>query len=128
MIKRAFFLGTILALTLFLGCKKKAEIKLLGTWHLIEVSVDGLTGNGIYVPVASSKIIKMYDNGYYAANGNLCYMTTEIDENNSGVYSEGIIHAGDCFQNNPLTYEINGNEMILHYPCYEACSHKYIKL
>lgn len=55
-------------------------------------------------------------------------MSVEANISTNGTYNEtdSTINSTNC-NNSTIKYELNGNTLILNYPCFEACKAKYVK-
>ena len=116
----------LLFLSLFISCKKKERDSLTGTWELKEVLMDPGNGSGVLTAVGSDKNLVFHTNGNVNSNGIICDMSIESNTSTSGTYSENdsTIISTTC-QNLVIKYEVNGDTLILIYPCFEACKAKY---
>ena len=127
-------LVAILTATAFLvilsACDKHDRSELEGEWQLIEVLADPGDGSGTFQAVSSNKIIEFNSNGTLTSNGDLCTMTSSSGSATSGTYElvDSTITAGCVNAGMPITFKHVGNELIVNYPCFEACQHKYKKL
>jgi hypothetical protein len=116
----------LLFLSLLISCKKKERDSLTGTWELKEVLMDPGNGSGVFTAVSSDKNLVFHTNGNVNSNGIICDMSIESNTSTSGTYSENdsTIISATC-QNLIIKYELNGDTLILIYPCFEACKAKY---
>lgn len=121
------------------SCNKEVKDKdryssaeeITGTWKLIEALADPGDGSGTYQPVTSDKIIQVYSDSSFVSNGNMCTMNSDTTGSASGFFidTENInLTPGSCWGGFPLSYEHNGNQLIIRYNCIEGCSQKYVKL
>ncbi len=125
------FLLTLL-LTLCFSCKKKEEIcntGIIGTWQLIEAIGDPGDGSGTWQPVTSAKTITFASGGHVSSNGKLCTMSSDADGPTHGTYSdiEKYIVGDDC-TSWKIQYELDGNTLVLRFPCIEACAMRFRKI
>ena len=99
-------------------------------WHLVEQLLDPGDGSGVFVPVESEKIIELSSDSSFLSNGSMCSMTSASNEPSTGFYSSTEFIPDNCSNQGMLTilYEINDDEMILRYQCFEACAQKYTKI
>ena len=102
---------------------------LVGSWKLIAILADPGNGSGVFNPVISNKTIVFDNNGNLSSNGTICDMSTDSNTSSTGNYIEAntSIISSSC-QNLTIKYELNGNTLILNYPCIEPCKAKYIKI
>ena len=98
--------------------------KLINEYKLIEILADPGDGSGIYQSVKSTKTIKFYSNNTFISNGDICSLSITSNSISKGTYSikELKIFTTNC---DSLNFEINGEELILKYPCFEPCLAKY---
>ena len=134
---------SILLLTLVLGlagCEKDtilATSNIVGEWKLAEVK----EGSGIIVgqpvvfePVQSDKKIVFSTDGTFSANGDMCFFSsTGVGTENTGSFYESLqtIEPDNCQSaaaSSGITYILDGDTLIIYYPCIEECEHKYYKL
>lgn len=122
--------------------KPNEETKLLGKWQVIEHLLDPGDGSGTFQPVASQRVIEFFLDGSVKVNGNLCFLSTDVGEEQTGTYEitsdpradtthDGeIIPDDDCnseFYKIVFDISADGN-LILWYPCIEPCGEKFEKL
>lgn len=119
----------LVILSLFTSCKKKDGGSLTGTWELQEVLMDPGNGSGVFTAVSSDKNLVFHTNGNVNSNGIICDMSIESNTSTSGTYSknDSTIISATC-QNLIIKYELNGDTLILIYPCFEACKAKYTRV
>lgn len=115
------------------------EKDLLGTWRLVEQYVDPGDGSGDFQPVNSDKRVTFTANSTYSANGSLCFIDTDSNEEVSGTYeineenlaefsSENYLIPEDCnFEGAKVFIHFDGSDLILSYLCIEGCAQKYRK-
>ena len=116
----------LLALTLLLSCSKESKTdssSILGEWTLTEMLMDPGDGSGVFNPVSNGKNLRFFANGFVSSNGDICSLSADADGSTSAQYSmsDSTINAS-CFD---LNFDLNGDELILHFPCIEPCSAKY---
>jgi hypothetical protein len=130
--KRSYFILFLATLTL-LGCKKEGDgivfedhIEAFDSYLLTEILADPGDGSGTFQPVNSEKVVELHPDGTITSNGDLCRMTNEIGVSSTGTYSlvDSTFSSADC---NDISFELNGNEMIVYYQCIEACRGKFLK-
>ena len=108
-----------------------SEKKAIKTWKLIEILADPGDGSGQFEPVNSNRVITFYNDGTFGSNGDICEMTTSSDFPSTGFYdnSNTTIWSPECFNSGlDMTYDIEGQLLIINYPCFEPCRAKYIEL
>lgn len=125
------------SLFLILSCSKDnddrtiAVTELIGNWKLIEIYADPGDGSGDFMPVESDKSVKFATDNVISSNGNLCFMSIESDSPSEGTYSAEAqtFSIGDCgIVATSSSFEIVGANLIISYPCIEACQEKYVKI
>lgn len=120
----------ILCLSMF-SCQEKNNGPLIGTWQLTEQLIDIGDGKGTFVQSEGGKTIEFRKDGTVVSNGSLCGMGGEAGQNSTGKYSveTGEIISGNCGPGAlPVKFQLKGEELILNYPCIEACGEKYRKV
>jgi hypothetical protein len=109
------------------------EVSLIGNWKLIEFLADPGDGSGTFQTITSDKTLNFDINGEITSNYSLCNMLVIVEpQTSNGTYSTttGIIDVPNCFNDSPLTinFEISSaGNLIMSYPCIEACQEKYVK-
>ncbi len=132
-------LSLLVTVALFISCNNDddstpQEVSLIGNWRLIEFLADPGDGSGTFQTITSDKMLTFNSNGEITSNYSLCSMLEIVSpQASSGTYSTttGIIDAPSCFNDSPLTigFEVsNEGNLIISYPCIEACQEKYIKI
>lgn len=111
------------------SCKKEEDPALVNKWHLIEQLADPGDGSGTFQPVSSNKTVEFFEDGTITSNGSLCGMSSEVGSGSSGTYStaDSTITVDNCGFDppNPMTFEMQGENLIINYPCIEPCREKY---
>lgn len=132
----------ILFTLLLIGCTsndKKQKIgntELLGSWKVIEQLADPGDGSGTFQPVTYNRTVEFFSNGTISASGTLCYMGTENNPSSGSFvltpeneFNDGEITPTDCsYTEARIYFKIEGENLILWYPCIEGCGEKLIKL
>jgi len=105
---------------------------IVGKWHLIEELMDPGDGSGTFQPVSSNKEIRFFNNGTFEANGEMCGMANQASSTHTGTYdtSTETFSPDNCMSTAPISYKysVNGNTLILIYPCTCGCQQKYERL
>lgn len=106
------------------------ETTLLGKWQLTEILADPGDGSGKFRDIKSNKIVQFNDDGTVESNEEFCKFTTQPSSADSGVYSieENKISAFCSDLEGTVYFELKNSKLILHYPCFEGCSEKYVKM
>ena len=123
----------LISAVLFHACEKDdqtTDTYIIGKWKLIEVLADPGDGSGTFHSVNSNKIIEFHADGTISSNGSICDMSVEADEASTGLYSleDHTISSSDCsYSPLKITFEFQGSNLILNYPCIEPCRAKYKK-
>lgn len=130
-----FLLFCLPVFCLFLTACEKENISestdIVGSWRLVESLADPGDGSGTFEPVDSDRQITFAIDGSYTSTGNLCNFSLQVEEPSQGLYfpGENRLEPEECFTigGTPITYEQNGEELIISYLCIEPCQHKYRK-
>ncbi len=105
---------------------------IVGEWKLIEELIDPGDGSGTFQAITSNKEIKFCDDGTFEANGEMCTMENQASSTHEGTYdaSTETFSPNYCMMMAPLSYgySVNGNTLILSYPCIEGCQQKYSRI
>ena len=125
---------TILAVALVLLSCNDDEIvapELIGTWQLSEVLADPGDGSGTFTPVESNRTVTFLSSGKVESSESLC--PGEISQGKGiGIYSLQdstiIATCPDQEISINMTFTIEEANLILIYPCIEACAEKYVKV
>lgn len=105
--------------------------KAIKTWRLIEILADPGDGSGQFETVDSDRVITFYNDETFGSNGNICEMNESSDFPITGFYDNSnlTIWSPECFDSGlDMTYEINGEILIINYPCFEPCKAKFTEL
>lgn len=104
-----------------------ADVDLIGNWKLVEVYSDPGDGSGNFEAVDSEKTIEFKIDGTLSANGELCVLNSDANTPVNGTFSvsDFTINTPNCLT---LTFEQNGNALIISIPCIEPCLAKYRKI
>jgi hypothetical protein len=109
--------------------EESSTINEIGSWKLIAILADPGDGSGVFQPVLSDKTTTFETNRTISCTGNLCDLSIGSTLNTSGTYSSNnaTIQTTNCNQLQ-LTYEIEGNTLIINYPFIETCKAKYSRI
>ena len=117
---------SLLIIVALASCDKEPciETDLIGEYRLAEMLMDPGDGSGTFQPVNSDKTIEFHNDGTVTSNGDLCFMTIEANSPTSGTYSitDSTISITGC---SDLAFELENDDLIIHYPCIEGCSAKF---
>ncbi len=103
----------------------------LGKWKLVESLIDPGDGSGTFEPIVGDYNIEFLSNGNVVSNYSLCTMNPTSGDRFTAPYfaDDNHIIPNNCFPDGyNITYQIEGENLILHYPCIEACAHKFIRI
>ena len=108
------------------SCSQDETTQLIGKWKLIERLLDPGDGSGTFQPVNSNKIIEFHSDSTITSNGEICTYGMESDSTTTGTYSlvDFTISSSNCTN---LSFELNGNDLIINYGCIEWCKAKFLK-
>lgn len=113
-----------------LSCQEKNDNALIGKWQLVEQLIDIGDGSGSFVPTETGKTVEFREDGTVVSSGSLCGMGGQPGQQGAGAYS---VETGEITPDNcptgqlPVKFELQDGELILYYPCIEACGEKYRK-
>ncbi|MCJ8292033.1 MAG: hypothetical protein HRT58_19300 [Crocinitomicaceae bacterium] len=117
------------------SCNKQAcasSTGIVGEWELIEELIDPGDGSGTFQPISSNKEIKFCDDGTFEANGEMCMMENQASSTQEGTYdvTTNTFSPNSCMIMAPMSYSysVNGDVLILTYPCIEGCQQKYCRI
>lgn len=108
------------------------DADIVGDWKLIEMLSDPGDGSGSFNEVDSDFVISFVDDGTFTANGDFCNMLDVSGSPSTGIYSEteSTITPEFCEGSIPnwnYSFVINGDKLIIYFPCIEPCAAKYLK-
>ena len=116
--------------SLFISCNDDDNDPqtLVGSWRLTAVWLDPGDGSGEFQSVTDGSTLNFSSDGETVTiSTSFCNATNE----NTATYSEvdGTITLPECGNFTPYTiyFEIIASDLILSYPCIEACQYKYNK-
>jgi hypothetical protein len=106
---------------------------LIGKWVLIEELMDPGDGSGTFQPITSDKVVEFKNDGTFDANGDMCGLSNQSDgTNHTGTYDTATetFSPNNCMSMAPMSYQykLDGNYLILTYPCICGCQQKYKRL
>jgi hypothetical protein len=110
-----------------LGFSQSIDKKYVGDWVLIEAYVDPGDGSGTFRKADSKKNIVISADGKIESNVNLCYWSLEQSEPTKGKLTESnkeLIFEG-CKSTLKVIYRVEGEYLVVYYPCKEGCAEKY---
>ncbi|MBC3846466.1 hypothetical protein H8K90_08750 [Winogradskyella echinorum] len=130
--KLSFILICILLVCCNSDDSNSDDAELIGDWRLIELLSDPGNGSGSFNSVESDFIITFLSDGTFTANGDFCNMLDETNSPSTGIYSEieFTITPDNCENSIPnwnYAFVINGDKLIVNFPCIEPCKVKYQK-
>lgn len=133
--KKFFFV--LVTISMLLSCsednsRKSETNEFLGKWKMTETLIDPGDGSGTYVPVSGEYFLEFFPNGTVGTN----YMLCTLSGTNTGSYTslyfadEQYIQSQTCNANQDfqIYYQMEGENLILNYPCIEACQVKFIRI
>lgn len=107
----------------------------LGKWKLTQTLFDPGDGSGVYVDVDSNdnREIEFLSNGNVISNYALCFENPDqpLIDNFSAPYfaDDDYILPNDCFpEGYNIEYRLQGENLILSYPCIEGCLYKFVRI
>lgn len=136
----------ILSILLMFGCssddsKPTTNTSLIGKWKLIEQYFDPGDGSGDFQTVESQRIIEFFNDETVKINGDFCFMSSEIGDVETGVFTvtsdeasdttfDGEITPDTCGSGNVKVFfnlQANGS-LVLWFSCIEGCAQKFKKI
>lgn len=136
----------VISMLFVFGCssdegKPNETDRLLGKWKLIEQLLDPGDGSGTFKPINSERVIEFFSDGSVTINGELCFMASEVGDEESGTYEltsdpradtkyDGEIIPNTCTSRSAKVYfdlSLSGH-LILWYQCIEPCGQKFQKI
>ena len=129
--KKAIFIAATFLILFSGSCQKNKPTAIIGKWKLTEELIDIGDGKGQFKKTETQQIIEFFEDGNFTSTTSLCQMPSENAKNGTGTFStkENKIIPGNCAEpNRDITFEINGQELILHLPCIEPCAQKYVRI
>lgn len=129
-------IGLLALIFLLLSCsddttRPTESAEFLGKWGLSEILMDPGDGSGTFRPVDTFSSIEFLPNGKITSNYSLCPSYTGSETYFATTYNAGdnTISLKDCdMENYTISYSISEGNLILSYPCIEACEYKFERL
>ncbi|MEE9361537.1 MAG: hypothetical protein V3U92_02965 [Cellulophaga sp.] len=100
-----------------------------GKWKLVAQLVDPGDGSGTFQDITSNKIIEFKANKTILSNRDICHMLSTKDSTTHATYNnKHEIISSSCSNQiwNP-SFLLKDNDLIISYPCIEACKEKYTR-
>ncbi|MCF6131040.1 hypothetical protein [Flavobacterium wongokense] len=116
------------------GNAKSESADILGQWKVIEILVDPGDGSGTFEPYTEDWKMTFSDDGHIYSYYSLCDPTIHASGDTffgfPYIASANRVVTEDCFNegNWQLTYELVGENLILHYPFTEEVSYKFVRV
>lgn len=122
----------MISLLLVFSCDKDEteDANLVGRWELIEVLADPGDGSGTFQNVSSDKYLEFNADSTITSNGQICDMTLTSSQSSSGTYSllDSTLTSSACNDSTmKIKFSVQGSNLIVYYPCIEACQAKFEK-
>lgn len=113
--------------------RKSESSEFLGKWKLTQTLFDPGDGSGVFVDVDSNdnREIEFSNNGNVISNYSLCLDNPTPGNSFTAPYfaDEDYIIPNDCFPvGYNIEYRIQGENLILSYPCVEGCLFKFVRI
>ncbi|MFD0860728.1 hypothetical protein ACFQ1M_00800 [Sungkyunkwania multivorans] len=103
--------------------------ELVSKWKLTEQLADPGDGSGEFEPVSIDRTLSFYADGTVTSDGDLCVLFLTNENSSSGTYtSEHILPANCVSSDYRIVYEIENDELLLYFPCFEPCVQKYRRI
>jgi len=113
--------------------RKSESSDILGKWKLTQTLFDPGDGSGVYVDVEANdnREIEFTNNGNVISNYSLCLDNPTTGTSFTAPYfaDEDYILPNNCFPDGfNIEYQIQGESLILSYPCVEGCLFKFVRI
>ncbi len=121
--------------------KPSEDNQLLGKWQLIEQLLDPGDGSGTFQTINSERVIEFFSDGTLKINGELCFMASEVGEEERGTYQITSDHTADTTHDGEIIPNTSDSRsakvyfdlplsghLILWYQCIEPCGQKFQKI
>jgi hypothetical protein len=134
--KRYFSLLILLAC--FISCSKDSSPKsespdILGAWKVTEILIDPGDGSGTFEPYPEDWSLYFNTDGYIGTEFSLCDPTFHAPQGTSYgflyIADENRIVTNGCHgESFTLTYRLDGENLILHYPGDVTREYKFVRI
>lgn len=121
------------SIVVLFSCSEKQEViensQVIGNWKLTEVLSDPGDESGIFKATNSIKNLTFDSNGILHCSNSICPVEGAPNMASTATYSQSnsTITSLNC-PNLKISYKINGDTLILMYPCIEKCQEKYRRI
>jgi hypothetical protein len=120
---------------IFFSCSEDNEresetAEFLGEWKLTEVLIDPGDGSGTFQSVVGNSTLEFLTHGKIRSNYSLCpmYEGTATQFITPYLAADNKIIPKNCFlEGYDIVYELQDENLILSYPCYEGCLYKFVR-
>ncbi len=119
---KTYLIAIIILVVISISCNKNnAKTGLIGKWKLTEALYDPGDGSGQWTAPSQTTIIEFTSRGIIKYNNNKPSV-------NYKVLSDYILEISSSSNTISISYELNGNRLMLRPPCIEGCGERYIRL
>lgn len=104
------------------------------SWVLTEEYYDPGDGSGEFQTTTKSLSISWDEDNSFTATGNLCSLSLDNESTSEGTFNIAteeifVTNCNGAAENTfTLTYALNGNELLVYFPCIEPCVLKFQKV
>ena len=94
-------------------------------------------GSGTFMPISSERTLEFFGDGTLIVNGELCFMTSQVGKQSSGIFSvlvnnnyyDGEILPNGCDNTETKVYfKTEGINLVLWFQCIEGYGQKFVKV
>jgi hypothetical protein len=131
------YFSLLVLLNFVISCSKESSPKsespdILGAWKVTEILIDSGDGSGTFEPYPEDWTLYFNTDGYVGTEFSLCDPTFHASEGTSYgfryIADENRIVTNGCHDGDfMLTYHLNGDSLILHYPGDETRDYKFVR-
>ena len=83
----------------------------------------------VFKDTQNGKTLEFLSEGKVTSNTPMCVLNSSSGAKGEGTYDKTSISPKDCGSSTmKLTYKIEGQNLIVTFPCDEGCAEKYVKL
>ncbi len=109
--------------------RRSESAQFIGKWKMTASLIDPGDGSGVYEPVSGNKTLEFLENGVIRTNYPMCSLNPATEETYTSPYNadDDYIQVQNCGSepDYKVNYDIENGNLILSYPCIEACLVKF---
>jgi hypothetical protein len=99
-----------------------------GIWVQIAFLADPGDGSGTFQPVNTDFTLEINSDLSYTANASLCNNEPTDGTQTTGQFDEATMRVQEEGCQYSQAWELDGNELIIYYPCIEPCAAKFARV